>query len=358
MELLDFSCFKTGERRLDVLQKLQKYDLPVVIYGTGRFARSAAEFLQDNDVRIECFVDKDMYWHEGKRVSISYREYPCQNIEGNFSIFEDYVVVYGFNDATEFEDSKQHFVGCKDFVYIDGYRGHWMSDKFLQVHQSILKNLYDSLKDEESKRVMKAYLYARYTGDIWPLGDLRQDCSYDWKLLAIDQQDVFLDGGAYTGDTIAELIDSGGVRRILAFEPDAKNLVKLLRSCSADILARVNVYPYALWSKDTVMCFDEIGTVASSVSDEGKTEVKTLSLDNHECFSDVSVVKMDIEGSELEALRGMYRLIKQNKPRLAIRVYHNNKDIVEIFLFLKQFGYDFYLRQHAFSVEETTLYAI
>lgn len=61
---------------------------------------------------------------------------------------------------------------------------------------------------------------------------------------------------------------------------------------------------------------------------------------------------MDIEGSEMEALRGAENLIKNNKPRLAICIYHKNEDIIDIYNYLKPFGYSFYLRQHACSCEE------
>lgn len=357
MELFEFTYCQVGKKRLEVLQRLQGYEIPVVIYGTGRFAREVAEFLQENDVQIKCFVDKNIYWYEGKTVSIAGRTYPCQNVDIRFSVPGDYVVIYGFIDATEFEESKELFVGYKDFVYIDGCRWHWMSDDFLQVNKNRLEDLYDLLQDEESRHVMKAYLYARYTGDIWPLGGLRQTCSYDWELLDIGKDDVFLDGGAYVGDTILELIKYQG-GDILAFEPDKQNLIRLLENCSVDILARLHVYPYALWSKDTVLYFNETGTVGSAVSDKGDVEIKALALDAHECFGNVSVIKMDVEGGELEALYGMCNLIKKNKPRLAICIYHKIEDILEIPSFLANFGYKFYLRQHAFSAEETVLYAI
>ena len=39
---------------------------------------------------------------------------------------------------------------------------------------------------------------------------------------------------------------------------------------------------------------------------------------------------MDIEGSEVEALKGAVDLIRKNKPQLALSIYHNEDDLVDI----------------------------
>jgi hypothetical protein len=72
-------------------------------------------------------------------------------------------------------------------------------------------------------------------------------------------------------------------------------------------------------------------------------------------------IKMDIEGSELEALKGAKNTIKNQKPRLAISVYHKPEDIFEIPLYLKELvpAYKFYLRHDCLvNLTETVLYAM
>ncbi len=68
---------------------------------------------------------------------------------------------------------------------------------------------------------------------------------------------------------------------------------------------------------------------------------------------------MDIEGAELEALKGAERTIRQHRPQLAICVYHSLPDVWEIPLLIHQFdpGYTFYLRSYGFMGLETVLYA-
>lgn len=135
-------------------------------------------------------------------------------------------------------------------------------------------------------------------------------------------------------------------------------LMKLLQNFSVEVLGRLHVMPFGLFDKDEKLSFAANGTMGSAFHKHGEDVVSVIALDQHKTFSDVSVIKMDIEGSELAALRGAEQLIRKNHPRLAVCIYHRSQDIVEIYQFLRQFEYRFYLRQHAFSAEETVLYAI
>jgi hypothetical protein len=69
---------------------------------------------------------------------------------------------------------------------------------------------------------------------------------------------------------------------------------------------------------------------------------------------------MDVEGSELNALKGAERVIKENEPILAICVYHKIEDFVEISDFILSVipNYKLYLRHHNISGTETVLYAV
>jgi hypothetical protein len=68
---------------------------------------------------------------------------------------------------------------------------------------------------------------------------------------------------------------------------------------------------------------------------------------------------MDIEGSELPALKGGINTIKKYKPKLAISIYHSMDDFVDIAQYLKSLdlGYDFYLKHVTIYDEETILFA-
>lgn len=77
----------------------------------------------------------------------------------------------------------------------------------------------------------------------------------------------------------------------------------------------------------------------------------------------VSFIKMDIEGSELETLKGAENTILKNMPILAICVYHKPEDLITIPQYISSLQtstqkYSFYLRHHSYMLTETVLYAI
>lgn len=75
----------------------------------------------------------------------------------------------------------------------------------------------------------------------------------------------------------------------------------------------------------------------------------------------VTTIKMDIEGSELEALKGARETIRRDKPKLAICIYHKTEDLWEIPLYIKSLipEYRFYIRHHGPSgLYDSVLYAV
>jgi hypothetical protein len=94
------------------------------------------------------------------------------------------------------------------------------------------------------------------------------------------------------------------------------------------------------------------------VGDSGGTAIQTVRLDDALASFEPTMIKMDIEGAERDALRGAENLIRRMKPDLAVCVYHYVSDYWEIPLLLAEFnpGYAFYLRAHSSCTMETVLY--
>ena len=86
---------------------------------------------------------------------------------------------------------------------------------------------------------------------------------------------------------------------------------------------------------------------------EAEAEVELVKLDNY-IDEYPTFVKMDLEGAELDSLKGMERILREQKPKLAICVYHKWLDFYEIPMYLHQIvpEYRFKLRHH----EQDTLY--
>ena len=89
------------------------------------------------------------------------------------------------------------------------------------------------------------------------------------------------------------------------------------------------------------------------------TEAVDVGLDELLDGARVSFIKLNIEGSELEALRGARRSIRSWKPKLATSVYHRPSDLWEVPELVRSLNQDYrlYVRQHDGGVVETVLYA-
>ena len=122
----------------------------------------------------------------------------------------------------------------------------------------------------------------------------------------------------------------------------------------------VEIIPFGLWSKRTELKFLAGKKVGSRISKNG-TEFVPVDTIDHVCASDkVTFIKMDIEGAELEALRGAADVIRRDKPKLAISIYHKPKDYFEIPFFVKELvpEYRLYIRHHKMVYFDTVLYAV
>ena len=71
-------------------------------------------------------------------------------------------------------------------------------------------------------------------------------------------------------------------------------------------------------------------------------------------------IKMDIEGAEMNALRGARTIIQKNKPKLAICIYHSDEDMLRLAEWIHETvpEYKLYVRQHSNCICETVLYAV
>ena len=93
----------------------------------------------------------------------------------------------------------------------------------------------------------------------------------------------------------------------------------------------------------------------------GTVSVPVISIDEAIDPEDrVTIMKMDIEGSELEGLKGARKTIQRDKPKLAICIYHRLEDMTEIPLYIKELvpEYKLYVRHHSSCDSETVLYAV
>lgn len=243
---------------------------------------------------------------------------------------------------------------------------YWLtSGDFYVGRESELAKVLDLLHDDESCSLYLEQLDFRMTGDYRLLSAPSEAIQYFDASVPIWQQPIsFVDCGSFTGDTLEELyMHYGCVDTIVAFEPDLKNFGRLAASLRDDrprFAGNTFLYPCGIWSGTETLRFAADNGSSCALSPDGASNVQCVALDDALSSFRPTVIKMDIEGAEQEALQGAMRLIKKHTPSLAICVYHRPEHLWTIPLILKgwNLGYKFYLRCYAYSTFDTVLYAI
>ena len=180
---------------------------------------------------------------------------------------------------------------------------------------------------------------------------------------------AFIDGGSYDGADSVRFLEfaRNQYSKIYVFEPDAANFQRCKQYLESRSLGGLEFYQAGLSDEDGVARFVEKGTSGSFVSgsklmayDEKKiTEIQTRKSDSVVGDQTVGMIKMDIEGSEYQALHGAERTIRRDQPLLALSVYHRTGDMLAIMQYCQELvpSYGFWLRQYSRLEDDTVLYA-
>ena len=176
--------------------------------------------------------------------------------------------------------------------------------------------------------------------------------------------EVFVDCGAFTGDTIQAFIDARGGRfeQIVAIEPDALNcdaLQNRIDGWTESAIGPIRVESVAAGSHRGTLQFDTTGTAGSRVG-SGASSVAVAPLDEILADCRPTYIKFDVEGAEHDALVGASETIKANLPVLAVCLYHKPHDLWDLPLLVRSLGpgYRIYLRRYSDERWETVLYAV
>jgi len=226
--------------------------------------------------------------------------------------------------------------------------------------------LYQRLSDYRSKATFLGILENWcYFSSMNPYQEKVFDDYFDLDIVHCDQNEVFVDVGAFTGDTTLSYIKTYGIdnyKKIYCYEI-TPSIFTILHD-NLHHFKNIECRQLGLSDTQETLFIDDSNGVLSSnrvTSTGGVTHAQLTTLDD-DVSDPVSFIKMDIEGSERKALRGCRRHITEEKPKLAIAVYHDNDDLWAIPKLIHEINsdYQFYLRYNGLGLypTETTLIAI
>ncbi|MBO4903566.1 MAG: FkbM family methyltransferase [Lachnospiraceae bacterium] len=180
---------------------------------------------------------------------------------------------------------------------------------------------------------------------------------HDRRALA---EGFFVDAGCFNGNNTVDYLRWMGDEslHVAAFEADVENIVNCKERLSG--YENVQLINVGLSDKQEELHFKTSGSSSSFLKEGGENVVKTDTIDHVLQGKRVSFIKMDIEGFEEKALRGASATITEQKPALAISLYHKRDDILTIPKLILELNnnYRFYFRHYFLGSNETVLYAV
>lgn len=229
-----------------------------------------------------------------------------------------------------------------------------------------LNQLANLLSDSYSLEVLKMLVKARkkniYNSSFYNLVTYPQ---YFIDELRIDSKKYTLvDVGSYDGDTVNSFISESKLNyhQIYCFEPDPLNLEQLKVFVNKSDINHVTIIDKGVFDKSGVVHFSNNNFSASKIDNLSSYTVEVITLDDY--FGDSIItnplLKMDIEGAELNALQGAYGFINKHKPIMAICIYHEPDHLFSIPFYIKEHHsfYDLIIRHHSNDWTETVLYCM
>ena len=296
---------------------------PVVIYGTGDAAEKLFNMLKKRGIRTMAFSSSSTFLRD--RSFLSYKVLSLERVE---EIFGDDIVLllaFGSHDKAVIDHivslSREYDLFMPDLLRDE--EDEAVTDETLRKESKRIEWAYSLLSDSFSRDVFSSTLEYRMTGRIEPLLKVGREEEENWDLLELKKEDIFLDGGAYNGDTVSLFIQkSGGYNEIYAFEPSSLSFRRLNEKYGGK--EGINLINAALGEKDGEVSFSLGHGRGNKVEKGGGTRVR--SIDSILEGRRVDVIKLDIEGEEENALEGAKETIKKYRPRILLSCYHKNDD--------------------------------
>ena len=364
-------------------KKFKDYYIPkvenknIILYGNGIYGKFLFEAFAHIGYRhnIKYIINDFVSSIE------SYKEVPVVKYSDISINDNDDIIVVGIQNADKLIDKLQR--DGHNYILADPAQSFFQDNLMGSVYKCInmsvisdvfgrIKYFYENMLDKEeyivnlyeedlSRTIIKNRLEFYKTGDCKyiDLTPIAQSEYFSSDYYHINDNEVYVDCGAYDGDSILSFINyvDGRYDKIIGFEPDSISFKKLNDNLAS--YSNVNCFPYATGSENGEIQFESTGTLGSSSLNSKGDVVEVKRLDDLLSDEKITLVKIDVEGAEIDTLKGMAEIIRIQKPKMAVCIYHLMDDIINIPEYLHELvpEYNFKVRQHVESILDTVLYA-
>ncbi len=332
----------------NVWDSLKETDLPIILYGMGNGADMVIDKMAEIGLKPDGIFASDEFVR-----GHSFRGYRVMKYSEVCEKYADFVIVMCFavHDEQTLERvrrmSEEHTLYAPNVPIVDD---GVFTREFIEEHDAEFDRAYSLLSDDFSRKSYIDILNFKVSGKVSYLFGCQKEKDEIYSgYLHLSDCEIFMDLGAYDGDTVREFLSAvNDYRKIIAVEADAKNYKKLTANTAE--IKRIETYNLAAWDRRETLHFEKKKGRNSKLSSSGNVEIQADSVDSILGGSEITVLKMDIEGSEEKALEGARQTIIKYRPKLYVCAYHRNSDMYTLPLKINEIcpGYSFHFCHHPY----------
>ena len=327
-----------------IWDKIENTDKHIVFYGTGDGADKIAVKIESLGKEISGYFVSDDFYRPGK--VFRGKEILTQTMAEES--FGDFLCIVAFGSRLENVLSNIEKVRkCHETLIPDmPLCGDILFDKeYLESNRDKYEEVTRILSDDYSRKTLDDIINFRLTGNPEYIYDCQ--CSdTEYKSILNKEYTAYADLGAYTGDTLRRAIeDYPSLKLAICMEPSAKPFSKLAEYANSFFSPDTIIVNAAAWDKAEKGYFLDgggrgskvIGEKTKSLSGSKNKLVEYLPLDDVcDINGEKLLIKYDVEGAELRALKGSEKTIRNNDTDMEISLYHRSGDIFDIPIYVHE----------------------
>lgn len=341
-----------------VWEFLKNTSLPIAVYGTGNGADRVFEELTKLNISVSHVVASDGFVRHR-----TFHGFPVKSVSQLESEIGDFVIALAFASPLPQVIANIKSISNRHKLLMPSvpvYGNNIFNKDFLKDNLDEIKKAYSLLADEKSKSVFENIIHFQITGNLDYCFNCETDKNEAFSVLSLNNNESFLDLGAYRGDTIKEFLEhTNGYEKIVAVEPDKKTFKKLQTYCqnTPDCTTLNN----AVWNESKELFFDSDKGRGSSAKDTGESVFSVTVDELREKYGKFTYINADVEGAEKEMLQGATATLQQDRPKLCMAAYHRSEDVFALVNQINKINGDYriFLRHHPhISFWDTNIYCI
>lgn len=344
---------------MQIMNKLYQGVKTAVIYGASPIGANVYKHLTENGIDVIAFIDNFKTDNFLDKPIIKPENLKKYKSDGYFVATQNlYLILLFIEDLKKYVNEESIYISLNmDLllniqINVDNYSYLFEENEFLNEYLKNFNRYFESYKYFINlNKIDKDSIYAKILTKSQEPNyikilksfkvHLKNQYSYPKINFNVEKGDIVLDCGANSSKNAYENCTYFASRcgrngKVYAFEPMPQIYQELLE----DIKNYPNIIPVnkGVCNENNIAYFKYTDIGGSRVKENGDTEVELINID---CFIKelkiprVNFIKMDIEGQEINALRGAYKTIKKFKPKLAICVYHTPEHFYEIPIYIK-----------------------